>query len=134
MGRMDLQHPDAEVVEEPQGVGAGVPGPAGVNRAHGEEAVLVAGDEPGDPLVDRLVEAHHLGSDVVDEGGAFDPLCVEEREELVRAREDSLEPVPVVPPPRHRLENGGVELPPGLNVHVAVENAEAHGEGGLARA
>src|SRR6266545_2514037 len=124
VGRVDLEHPDPELLEQSYGVAACVSRPARMDRADGHEAVGVSPGVTADPLVDRLVEAHHVGRHVVDQGRPLDLLLVHQPEELPGVREDAFESLAVRASADHRRADGGAQLLPRLDVDVAVEDAK----------
>src|SRR5205814_397694 len=123
--------PDPELVEQARRVALRVSREARMDRTDRDEAVRPTFHVPGDPLVDRLVEAHHFGSDVVDQCRPLDSLLVHQTEELLGVGEDALESLAVGAAANHRGEDLGMELLPRLDVDVAVEDAKRQRKSGL---
>src|SRR5258708_31200410 len=76
MGRVDLDHSDAEVQHAPDLV-PDVDLVQGVDRPDGNAPCPMTAGERGDPVVDLAGEAHDVGRDVVDAAGPIDSLIVE---------------------------------------------------------
>ena len=127
MVRMDLEHPHPELHELAH-LGCRVLRETGMHAAVGNQPPRIRFRITSREVVRVVGEAHEVGTGIVDHPDAVDALVVHDAQQhlwIIHQREQEVEAILLSAP--HGFHHSRLELPPGLDVDVAV------GDAGIAR-